>query len=245
MIFVTTCGKDYGRPWIFPSLGMLSCRVACLLESGDDRPLPVNVERIPYAGDRYYQAGQFLDSLPLQDDSELLVMADADAIVQRDFDADELATFDRMSGVALGYNMRPGQQGRHELELLQPKMPLAELGGRVRLSAKSLEDCPMYNTGLMVARVKVWRRLLAAYEGTVGAAMSRAGEMFFCYAGASMQYFICCVLHEYGIPVTELGYVTHSHGHFGLTGDHTIHDRKLYYRGRLVFFPHFVGGVCC
>ncbi len=243
MIFVTTCGKDYTRPWIFPSLSRLSCRVVCLLDPADGRELPPNAERVPCGMDRFYQAGQFLEYVPGLADDDLLCVADADAVIQRDFSPEELAAFGEMPGIALGYNMRPGQLGRHELELLHPKLPLSELGRQVNLSVKSLEDCRMYNTGLMIARVSFWRKLLGLYERTVGGAMSRCTELFFDYPGASMQYFICCVLHEFGLPVHEMGYETHSHGHFDLTAGHAIRERKLLYQDRPVFFAHFVSSI--
>src|SRR5262245_37444389 len=92
MIFVTCATPDYPRPWIFPSLGMLSCPVKCLLDADDKRPLPVNVLRINYRPRGCaFQAGDFLSSLgPLPDD-ELVVLADCDAVVQRDFNWIELA----------------------------------------------------------------------------------------------------------------------------------------------------------
>ena len=219
--------------------------MVCLLEPGDTRELPANCERVPFTGDRYYQAGQFLPDVPGLAEDDLLIMADADAVVQRDWEPEELELMRGAKGVCLGYNMRQGQQGRHELEILQPKLPLSEVGRQVKMSPKTLEDCPMYNTGLMSARVSVWRNVLRLYEEHAGGVMARCHDIFFCYPSASMQYFICCVLSECGVPVTEFGYVTHSHGHFGLPEGSRIEANRLYYRDRLVFFAHFSGITSC
>src|SRR5262249_15463319 len=116
-IVVTCCTPDYARPWIFPSLGMLrNSWSLCLLHPDDDRPLPFGALRVACdLGGYEYQDGRFLDAVPALTDDDVVVLADADGIFQRDFSADELATLtDLRDGFALGYNVRPGQRGEEE-----------------------------------------------------------------------------------------------------------------------------------
>ena len=237
-VFVTTCHPTYQRAWIFPTLARLgSCRVVCLLDPADTRELPPNCERHPFTGDRCYQDGRFLDAMPGAPDDAVVILADADALVQRDFDAGELATFDRLKdGFALGYNKRPGQTGVEEYALLRPRQEISEAARVLGVSAATLRGAWVYNFGLAAARAGTWRQLRTLYATTVG----DHGVDLFDYM-AWMQYLICVTLHHRGIPVEELGYATHAHGHFGLPDGCRVQGGKLYYRDRLVFFAHFCG----
>ena len=238
---VTTATRDYSRPWIFPSLGMLGCRVECLLSEDDSRPLPVNVTRVPYVTPGCcYQNGHFLDAMPWMLDNDILVLADADGVFQRDFSPAELQTLNDLDdlGFAIGYNVRPGQRGAEEYAMLRPKQPIEEAAVRLDLPLDILRGAWIYNTGLIAGRVAAWRRLRSLYARTVG---DHGPGMFHLHSW--MQYFICLTFCVMGIPITELGFETHSHGHTPLTPKHRIERRQLWYDGGLVLYAHAVGGV--
>lgn len=241
VVVVTTCDRDYARPWAFPSLGFLSCRVVCLLHPADTRPLPVNVGRAPYETPGVlYQDGRFLDTVPGVKDEDVVVLVDADGVFQRDFAADELRTLANVGGgVALGYNMRPGQRGAEEHEELRPRQCLAETAEALGLPEGLLAGAWVYNTGLVAARASTWRRVRALFAEAFGG--RDAAALFGLHSWP--QYLLCLLFQRHGIPVTELGYETHSHGHFAPTSRHRIDRRRLYHDGGLVLFAHAVPGV--
>lgn len=214
--------------------------MVCLLDPADKRSLPTNCERVPYTGDRYYQHGSFLADVPGVKDDDIVILADADAVVQRDLDAAELKTLHVLGdGFALGYNAGKGQKGEYEFRLLQPKVSVNAAAEQTGMTVPLLMKVPVYNTGLVAGRVESWHHLHFFYNQHFGPGV---GETIFAYP-AWMQYFVCLTLAYNAIPVTELGYETHSHGHFGLSPWHAIADGRLTYMGQLVFFAHFVNGV--
>lgn len=242
MLLVTTCTKDYGRPWVFPSLGMLhSCDAACLLQPGDARPLPRGARRVDYDAPGYlFQDGRFLDALPGLPDDEIVILADADGVFQRDFSPAELDTLhDLRGGFALGYNVGPGQKGELEYSLLRPKRSLHDVAGWLGVPEGVMRGAWVYNTGFMAARAGAWRHLRLRYADRFGGKDATGAFAIWSWP----QYFICLTLSLCNFPVTELGYETHSHGHFPLTTKHTMQRRQLYYDGQLVLYAHNVSGV--
>lgn len=239
---VTTCTPDYSKPWIFPSLGMLSCRVVCLLDPADSRPLPRGVERAPYLTPGVaYQDGRFLGAVPNVADDDLICLTDADGIFQRDFSEEGVAVLSGclgMNGFALGYNMYPGQRGAAEHEELRPNQPIERTAELLGLPVKALATVMVYNTGLMIARPTAWRQLRVRYAELFA---SRGRDLFQLHSWP--QYFICLTL-AMGFSVVELDYKTHSHGHFPLTAQHRIERRQLWYGEDLVLYAHAVPGVC-
>lgn len=243
LTLVTTATPDYARPWIFSSLGMIGCRVVCLLDPADRRPLPIGVERHPYQTPGVlYQDGRFLDAVPGVVDDDLVVLADADGVFQRDFSAEEVETLGGLGPMdfALGYNVRPGQKGAEEYELLRPKQSLEDMARSLDWAPFMMRGCWIYNTGLMAARAATWRRLRESYAEVFGSV--NGGEFFRLHSWP--QYFLCLTFALHGFRVTELGYEVHSHGHFPLTPKHRIERRQLYHDGNLVLFAHNVPGVC-
>ncbi len=240
MLVVTTCTGGYAKPWVFPTLGFLACRVVALLDKSDSRPLPRFVERHPYqCPGTLYQDGRFLDAVPDVRDDEVVVLADADGVFQRDFNRAELDTLaDIGDGVALGYNMRPGQQGEEEYRELRPLQSLEQAAQTLGIAPDVMRRAWVYNTGFMAARAATWQRLRYLFAET----FSGHGPDLFCLHSWP-QYFLCLLFSLHGIPVTELGFETHSHGHFPLTQLHCIDKRQLWYDGRRVLFTHSVPGV--
>ncbi len=238
---VVTSTREYARPWVFPSLGFLSGRVVCLLNATDTRPLPVNAERRPYdTPGVLYQDGRFLEAIPCVADDDVVVLADADGVFQRDYSAEELDTLSGLGGwVALGYNARPGQRGAEEHKMLRPRQPLTETARLLGVSPELLAGCWVYNTGLMAATVATWRELRDCFALSFPAV--DGSRLFGLHSWP--QLLLCYLFGLHGFPVTELGYETHSHGHLPLTQKHTIARRQLYYDGKLVLFAHNCAGV--
>lgn len=239
---VSAATADYPRPWVFPSLGMLrGARVVCLLSPHDARPLPRGAERVPYdTPGVLHQDGRFLDAVPGLDEDDLVVLADADGVFQRDFSPAEMITLgDLRGGFALGYNARPGQRGAEEHEALGPRQPLEATALALDLPAALLRGCWVYNTGFMAARVSAWRRLRRLYEQTVGGV--DGGKLFRLHSWP--QYFLAVTMTRHGMPVTELGHETHSHAHLPLTPRHSVSRRQLWYENQLVLYAHNVPGV--
>lgn len=239
-IFATSAPPSFDRPWIFPTLDRAkSCRVMALLDSRDGRSLPDNTERRPFDHGYCPQDGSFLDGLPALSDSDVVILADADAVVQRDLTETELASFRGLGdAVALGWNANPGQTGREEFNNLSPRVDLEAAAKILGTTPALLDAMPVYNCGFMAATLGTWRRIREAYTSEFRA----KGPVIFADIHWGQLQF-CLLLKMGGIRVKDLGYEIHSHGHYPLTAAHEIRDGKLYYDGQLVFFAHNVKGV--
>ncbi len=237
---VTTATPDYNRPWIFPTLGMVRGRVIALLSPDDRRPLPVNVQCYPYQTPGVlFQDGRFLDAVPDVKDNDRVILADADGVFQRDFTTAELETLsDLDDGVALGYNVRPGQQGEEEYDRLGPRQSIQEAAATLGIPFEMMCGAWIYNTGFMAARARTWRRIRTLFVEMFG---ERGPGLF--RLPAWPQYFLCLLFGLHGIAVTELGYGVHSHAHCPLTPRHRIEKRCLWYAGERVLYAHNVIGV--
>jgi hypothetical protein len=230
MIFVTTAPPEWRKAYIFDSLAKLSCRTVALLEPSDRRKLPSNVERVPYIADGWNQDGRFLNALDVPSDA-VVVLADADAVVQRDPLPCEL---DPGDGVAMGWNWYPGQTCAEEYGACRPHRHYGDSFG------VDLQRVPMRNGGLIAARADTWHWLHAVWADVFRIGGPMIADHTFC-----QQLFVCIAIEKVHLPLRTLGYATHTHG-LGpkhLTDDHTIRDGVLYHRGRIVFFAHHVKGV--
>jgi hypothetical protein len=241
LTFCTTCNPYYPKSWIYDSLSLLSCRTRALLDPDDARTLPANVQRINFRSDRFYQEGKFLDAMPDLRPNDVVILADADAIIQRDLSEGETEFFEAIGdAIAIGYNIRPGQDGETELGLLRPKFPLDWTASAFRVSVHSLTKAKVYNWGLVAAKVSTWLRLRALYDAsTLG-----INPQDFFKNPTWLQYILCVLAHHHGISIVEIGYHLHSHQHFGFEQEHTIKDGKLRYKDREVFFVHNAMSFC-
>lgn len=232
MIFVVSSSPTYPRAWVFPSLRHLSGhRVIALLDPSDRRELPLGVERRDFVSDCFFYDGRFVEALDVED-VENIVLIDADAVVQRAPRDGELECRD---GFAIGYNA-----GLEDTAALESKRiaPFNSFEGMGRVVGVDLRTVPMRNMGITVAKAWRWRWLREAY-----APLERDGYALLQDRLHFMQFFACIAIAKHGVPLRDLGYETHSHGHYGLTADHSIRDGQLLYRGQPVFFAHFVKGV--
>lgn len=240
--FVTTCTKDYAKPWIFPTLSKLtSHKVWCLLEPGDDRELPANCGVYRYNPKDYvYQDGRFLDAMFGLNADDVVVLVDADAVFQRGLNSKEMSVLETVgNSIAMGYNLKPNQRGADEYNLLRPKKSIAEVAKLSGLSADALFNAPIYNTGFIASTLAAWNRL----RRITGPVLDRPGlkECFGIWSWP--QYLICALLYQHDIPITPLDYTWHSHGHFGLQPGHGNVGGKLYYNDNLVLYAHAIPWV--
>lgn len=251
--FVTSCGKDYKRSWIFPTLDRLNIdgHAFALLQPGDHRPLPEDVLRVEYSGDRFYQDGLFLDAIEsartLLDDEDILILADdililadADALIQRPLTERELGLLEGLGDAFMaGPNRDNTQLGENELNGLKLTRSLDETAQRFGVSQDDMLKCRVYNFGLVAAKVGSWRRLRRLYREAEG----EGSPQDYFVSVAWMQYLLCVLLHRNDIEVVDMPLSMHSHDHFGLRLEHGIEDRVLYYKDEVVFFAHYVSGV--
>lgn len=184
------------------------------------------------------QHGRFLDALPQFGGDELVVLSDADVLVQRDFRPEELARFHAydMSTMGLGRNS-------HDTDTLaEEKQRIGILGDEVNpYQGLELGQIPVYNCGVMVGRVALFRRLQSEYETDCFEFYGRCGHRSRC------QFHICLALHRLSVVVDRLGGELHTHGHFGFPpGAELRHEPEvrreqvLYWRGSLVMFRHAI-----
>lgn len=251
--FVTSCGKDYSRPWIFPTLDKLNLgiKMYALLQSGDDRPLPDGVLRVIYEDDRFYQDGLFLGCIDAYlggrftkealSDDDVLILADADALIQRPLSEREVELLEGLGDAFLaGPNRDEVQYGENEVMYgLRMTHSWEDTTRRFGVTRDDMTKCRMYNFGLVAAKVGSWRRLRKLYRDMRGEGDPQE------YFGnvAWMQYILCVLLYKHNIQVVDMPLEMHSHDHFGLRLEHGIKDRLLSYRGETVFFAHYVSGV--
>ncbi len=232
MIFVTSCRRDYPKAWLFDSLRLLPDRTFAILDPGDDRPLPANVTRVSRTINRCYQDGRFLDALPGDVDAdEVVVLLDADAVVQRPPDDRELEPAD--GGFALGWNMHSWQRGEDELKLLMPQLSLKEMALALDSQPYLLNECGVFNWGLASATASTWQRLREMYRVRVG---DRGPRLF--GPTAWMQYLLCLTLGMAKVPIRPLGFRTHAHGHFGTPAGCEVRDGRLWCGNELVLYAH-------
>lgn len=243
ILFFTSCGADYPKAWIFPTLGMLSSQTVCLLHPTDGRPLPLSTDRVRFTGDRFYQDGRFLDSVPPLPPDRIVILADADAVLQRDFSDSELKLLDSLDDNSIlagpNMNMATNQLGAAELELLKPIAPLEKIAASLKVDVADLLECRMRNWGLVAARVSAWRTLQDHYAEAVGDANP---QDWFTHP-TWMQYLLCVMVHRHKMTLVDMPYTMHSHAHFGLTTWHGIKNRVLFYKGERVLYAHYCQGV--
>lgn len=239
LTFVTTCHPEYAKAFVFPTLSRLTCRVVVLLDPSDKRELPQNVERYDFASDRFYQQGKFLDAFP-HDKDDIVILADADAVVQRDFNDAEQLAFDNLGGCLMaGPNMYPGQGGAEELDILKLIVPVEEAVQKLRVTAEVLMGLRMYNWGLVAGKASTWKRLQGYYEAMT---FGFDPQTLFLHP-TWLQYLLCAAVHRWAMPVVEMPYTVHSHQHFSVRPEHNIRKGQLYYGNELVMFAHWFRGV--
>ena len=200
---------------------------------------------MPFASSQSYgmiQHGRFLDALPMLQSNDLLVLSDADVLVQRDFEPEELERFHAYDSNTLGVGNNEGEGDNLFEEARRIEILAAETDHYKHLELKNI---PVYNCGVMVARAGLFRRIQEEYEKDCYEFYGR------CHNRSRCQFHICLALHNLSIAVDRLSGEIHTHGHFGLPSGAEIRSEtmdldcetpqqqtRVYFQGKLVMFRH-------
>lgn len=240
IIFCTTVTPDYlwrAAPLLASLRRLLSCRKV-VVSVGFDMPASDWYEtvRLEPTGSVCNQQGQVLDVIPGLTNGDTLIMADADAVVQRNLSLEEIGWLSHLASdqVAAGPNRQADENGLQEIELLRPKLSPGETG---RLLGSPLSDVPIHNCGFLAAKLPVWQQLRPSYEALAAKAADKFGNWRCC------QLLLCTVIYQLGLRVQVISQEVHSHGHSGAWPGHEVREGRLYADGKLVFFAHHIAGV--
>jgi hypothetical protein len=176
------------------------------------------------------QDGQFLDWLPTKP-GDLVILCDADIVLQRDLTATERQRFEAYDDRTIGmsWNAYPNDNLRQEFDRLRPYCR-----GVTEINECCLADISCYNGGMIVARPETWRTIQAEY-GKVWVYRSEFQNP------RCSQWLLNFAIYRLGLKVDVLGYEIHSHGHFisAWTTDHFRDPSGLvYYKGERVLARH-------
>lgn len=176
----------------------------------------------------HVQSGDFLHVLEAPDD-DVVVFTDGDAYLQRPLTADEAGWLaDWPAGtVGVSWNAGPGDTLASEAARLRPV-------GDAYLAAGFDLGLPVYNLGVMVARVADWRRWHAAYA----ALFPRVAPLFDHHA--RQQWGLCAAIPAAGLTPTVLPYTTHLHGHYPTPEGVGRERGRVTYQGQVVAFRHYL-----
>ncbi len=172
------------------------------------------------------QHGRCFDALPELSDDDLCLVCDADVIVQRDIDKEQLSKWNHYDGntIGMGWNAGPGDN----LLLEARRIHLGDYGA----SSQELESIPVYNCGVMVARKDLWNKLRDEYEFHC--------EDFYAHTShrSRCQWLINWCISKRGFKVDLMPYETHSNGHFGRPSEVDIRGSAAMIGDKIITFRH-------
>jgi len=188
------------------------------------------------------QHGRFLDAVPELGAREVVVLSDADVLVQRDFRPQELARFHAHGASTLSAGSNAGDRDMLADEAARLEIEPEEPDPYERFDLRRI---PVYNCGVLVGRAGLFRRIQEEYERDCYDFYGR------CSSRSRCQFHICLVLHVLGVLVDRLAGQVHTHGHFGLPPGADLRSEpwnlggtfpdvptRLYYRDQVVMFRH-------
>ena len=178
----------------------------------------VHLPATPFESFNMVQGGQFLDAFPPMANDEIVILADADVMIQRDFTQEELARFAKydFGTMGLGPNARPTDNLWEEAQRI----------GMEPHSTYSAMAC--YNCGVIVGRVAAWRRLRQDFERDALDWYAKSQNR------SRIQWALCHSLHRLNVKIDTLPHTIHTHGHFELPKG--VEDGK--YNGETIVFRH-------
>lgn len=184
------------------------------------------------------QHGAFLESSEHHlDDNDVLIFTDGDIILQRWFDPEEL---DWVLGIGknevmVGYNMSCYNTAKISINHIG--MSQNDIKNCVEIFQIPLEEIPDYNTGVVIAKVSMWKKILQDYNNLAPKVLPLIpgfwGQQFVLNASIARKSF-----HK------RLPYQIHTHSHhinqdgFGMPILPTLENNKICYRGKTVVFAH-------
>lgn len=181
------------------------------------------------------QQGHLIDLIPSLSDDDNVIIADADASIQRDLLLDEKWLLHNLGDrVGLSNNRGDSQDALSECVICRPLVPLQDVFSQFPV----LKETMIYNCGFIAAKPPVWRKARQKFEELWPQVSPLFQEWRCC------QLVLCMSFQAAGIDVVNMGYGMHTQGHFPPQKLHAIKDGILYYGNRPVFFVHHVQGFC-
>jgi hypothetical protein len=178
------------------------------------------------------QTGRWLDVLPEVRDEDVVLLSDADVLVQRDLSAAERALLAELPGNAFtaAWNAYEGDNLAEEARRIGLGDP-GFYGGQ-----EALRAIPCFNAGVLAMRAGCWRRLCEEYEGCCRAFYARSSHR------SRIQWLVCWCLHRLGLRHVLLDAAFHSTGHFGTPPGVTLAGGAALAGTTPVLFRHALGG---
>ncbi len=171
-------------------------------------------------------------------DEDYVIFTDSDMTVQRPFTDDEI---DRLlvGEVFSAMNWHPQETLAEELPALQPTVP----AHAVSQAFPGIERLLCFNTGVLGATIRDWRRLLSLYVRRYPLVASYMQHY------ARQQWLLCWLLQTQGFrmidPNSDFVRTVHTHGHeprraarLLSTGVDASDPANVRYRGTPVIFAH-------
>lgn len=180
------------------------------------------------------QHGEFLAfDDPDGSEDDLIIFTDGDIVLQRWFTSAELNWLSSLpeNGVAVGFNEGPWGSLAREAALLQAKQDLSMIR---EAFPGDWESMPCYNTGVLIARRGVYRKLCEAYIERHAEIDAMMGHY------AKQQWLLSYLLNTGPFSVKLLPQEIHTHGCHPLPSACTRQGDQLFYDGTPVVFRHNV-----
>lgn len=237
MILTTSITSNYfikGLPFICSMADIGSCKLKVITPEFDAPRIYkhlfnfiqfINIPLPQSHSFKMIQHGAFLDAFPDVDENEIIIISDADIFLQRDFTKEELEKIKQLNDnqIMVGYNA--GINDTLMLEVDRLNLVNNTFSGKIN-------NKTIYNTGVMIAKKKVFQKLRIAYEDICG--------YFYqvCNHRSRCQYLINWCLYRLGIEIVPMSFSMHTNGHFPLPdGCHFVND-VLYWNSEVVMFRH-------
>jgi len=179
------------------------------------------------------QHGAFMDVMDFVNDDDIIIFSDGDVVIQRDINESEISLLESFSDIDIGCNMNNFKARSLESDflLLQPQVSFSQL--KAIFDKYDLDNCLGYNTGLVIAKPKAWRKLRMVYKYDY----NYIDET--CLHYAKQQLLINMICKNY-LNIVEIRQTIHTHGHFGLPPFAHYENGILKVGEELVLFRHFL-----
>lgn len=166
------------------------------------------------------QAGFFLDHIP---PCRIIVFTDADLIMHRPLENDELAFLSSLKPgqISACYNKHPEQRFAEEEKMLY-----------ARGTIPGYEDVRVFNTGFVAAPVETYRSVFEKFK-ELWPVFDATYEHY-----AKIQLALCTAVHLLGFEWVPTPSHICAHGHFAAAEGIDCHARPPKHNGRVICFDH-------
>ena len=185
--------------------------------------------------DGILQNGPWLRGIGKLHPRDILLLTDADGVIQRDLTDQEQKTILNLedNDILVGWNHGVGDNLKMESNRLRYYW-----NGITDEELDSMypghQDVPCYNCGFMAMNQHTWTRYAEVYAEE----WPRFNKLFL--HRARCQWLSCWVFRKYGFNIIECSPVLHSHGH-GVSQDGiTRENGRVFWNNQLIFFAHML-----